>query len=70
MEERLKQLREEFRRGTEEMARLDSRRHELTRTLLRISGAIQVLEELCVQHGTPSAAPTPEGTPSINVVGG
>jgi len=46
MDERLSELRDEYRRGLEEMTRLEQRRLELTRTLLRISGAIQVLEEL------------------------
>ncbi|HEX2094964.1 MAG TPA: hypothetical protein VHG28_21365 [Longimicrobiaceae bacterium] len=63
MEERLSELREEYRRGMEEMARLEQRRLELSRTLLRISGAIQVLEELRARD---SAAP-PE--PRMQVVG-
>ncbi len=44
--ERLRELQEEFQRGRDEMSRLDQRRSELQAVLLRISGAIQVLEEL------------------------
>jgi prefoldin subunit 5 len=46
MEERLAELREELERGQEQLELLDHRRRELRDTLLRISGAIQVLEEL------------------------
>lgn len=49
MEQRLQELRNEFRRGQQQMALLDERRRELQETLLRISGAIQVLEELIAQ---------------------
>ena len=49
MEERLQRLRQELERGQQEMARLDLRRQELRDTLLRISGAIQVIEELLAQ---------------------
>jgi prefoldin subunit 5 len=44
--ERLDELRAELQKGREELARLDARRAELRDTMLRISGAIQVLEEL------------------------
>lgn len=50
MEDRLEQLREEYRRGQEQLALLDRRRQELQETLLRISGAVQVLEELTETH--------------------
>jgi len=44
--ERLRTLREEFRKGQQQLAMLEQRRTEVRETLLRISGAIQVLEEL------------------------
>ena len=50
MEERLQRLRQELEKGQQEMARLDLRRQELRDTLLRISGAIQVIEELLAQE--------------------
>jgi hypothetical protein len=48
---RLAELREELRRGTEEMATLDARRRELHALLLRIGGAAQVLQELLDDAG-------------------
>jgi chromosome segregation ATPase len=46
IEKRLQELRAEYGRGEQQLAQLDQRRQELHDTLLRISGAIQVLEEL------------------------
>jgi prefoldin subunit 5 len=46
MQERLVQLRQELERGQQQMALLDQRKQELRDTVLRITGAIQVLEEL------------------------
>jgi hypothetical protein len=42
---RVKALKEEFARGEERLAALDRERTKLSEVLLRISGAIQVLEE-------------------------
>jgi len=50
MLDRLQQLKDELQKGQQEMARLDRQRLELRDTMLRISGAIQVLEELSVQQ--------------------
>ena len=44
--EKLNDLKKELEKGQQQMALLDQRRQELRDTLLRISGAIQVLEEL------------------------
>lgn len=44
--DRLAELREEERKGREALAELERRSRELRDQLLRISGAIQVLEEL------------------------
>lgn len=43
---RLQELRGEFARGEAQLAEMDQRRAALRDTLLRISGAIQVLDEL------------------------
>jgi prefoldin subunit 5 len=51
MEQRLNELRREFERGQQQMALLDQRRQELRDTILRINGAILVLEELIAQNG-------------------
>jgi hypothetical protein len=46
VEQRLGELRAEFEAGRRMLADLDARRAELQQTLLRIGGAVQVLEEL------------------------
>ncbi len=45
LKERLETLRAEYRAGQEQIATLDTRRADLQSTMLRIAGAIQVLEE-------------------------
>ena len=54
LEQRLAELEKEFELGQEQMAALDRQRAELRDTLLRISGAIQVLREL--KSAAPSMA--------------
>lgn len=49
LEERLKALKTEFEAGQEMLADLESKQVNLQQTMLRISGAIQVLEELLAQ---------------------
>lgn len=46
IERRLQELRKEFKTGEAQLEELDRRRAQLRDTLLRISGAIQALEEL------------------------
>ena len=46
MEDKLAELKQEFKKGRLELARLEERRQEVCAVMLRISGAIQVLEEL------------------------
>jgi hypothetical protein len=43
-------LREEFGRGQQQLSLLEQKRGEVRDTLLRISGAIQVLEELLAEE--------------------
>lgn len=50
MQERLNELKAEFEKGQQHLQNLDQQRAELRDTLLRISGAIQVLEELLKQE--------------------
>ena len=59
MNERLAQLRSELEKGRQEMTRLDQRRQTVRDTLLRISGAIQVLEELEGKNGRAADEATP-----------
>ena len=46
VESRLAQLRNEVEKGRVELEKLDQRRQEIYATMLRISGAIQVLQEM------------------------
>jgi hypothetical protein len=57
LEQRLKALRQEFETGQKMLADLEARRVELQQTLLRIGGAIQVLEELI--DDTETSGPDP-----------
>ena len=49
LEQRLQELRKEFESGQKVLADLENRKTEIQNTLLRISGAMQVLEELLGQ---------------------
>lgn len=48
LEQRLKELKAEFETGRKMLAELEVKQTNLRNTVLRISGAIQVLEELLV----------------------
>lgn len=56
---RLAELREEQRKGEEMLAELQQRQATLRDTLLRIHGAVQVLEELSQAQGQAEDAPAP-----------
>ena len=45
LEQRLAELKAEYQAGQKMLAELEARQAELRQTMLRISGAIQVLEE-------------------------
>ena len=51
MEQRLQDLREQFALGQQQLAELEQRRGELRDSLLRMSGAMAMLEELITQNG-------------------
>jgi uncharacterized coiled-coil protein SlyX len=63
LESRLKDLREQFAAGQTALTELNRKQDELRTTMLRISGAIQVLEELIgpVEVAADTPAPTPAG---------
>ncbi len=50
LEKRIAELKSEFEAGQKMLADLHAKEDELKTTLLRISGAIQVLEELIAQY--------------------
>jgi ABC-type transporter Mla subunit MlaD len=55
LKHRLKELKSEFDSGKKLIADLEAKQTNLRATLLRISGAIQVLEELLAREGEPEA---------------
>ena len=65
LEQRVSELRAEQQKGQQMLAELEGRQAELGQTLLRISGAIQVLEEL-LAGASPGGATliTADGEPS------
>jgi len=62
LEQRLKELQEEFESGQKMLAEVEARGENLRQSLLRISGAIQVLgEEISkTEEGEEAAAPQKE----------
>lgn len=53
LEQRLKELRTEFESGQKALAEIENKQANLRNTLLRISGAIQVLEEELTKQSKP-----------------
>jgi hypothetical protein len=53
LSERLKQLRSEFEAGQKVLRDLELRQQDVRDTLLRIGGAIQVLEEMLKSEASP-----------------
>lgn len=46
LNERLRTLKEEYSKGQQQLVQLEERKQQLNQTIQRISGAIQVLEEI------------------------
>ena len=64
MEQRLQELREQFALGQQQLVELDQRRGELRDSLLRMSGAMAMLEELISQNGHQDLEePSPDAEP-------
>lgn len=55
---RLEALQREYDSGQTMLAELDAKQLDLRQTLLRIAGAIQVLEELLANHDAPGDGDT------------
>ncbi len=68
LEQRLAELRREFETGQQMLAELEAKQAHLKSSLLRISGAIQVLEEVlgptAPSNGAPGSPPEPELCPA------
>ncbi len=58
--QRLQELRQEFESGQKMLADLEAKKNDLQQTLLRISGAIQVLEEMLAAEELPANLPAVE----------
>lgn len=56
LKQRLDALKSEYDAGQKMLTELDTRRQEISRMMLRIEGAMQVIQELLAQE---SAAPEP-----------
>ena len=65
LQQRLTGLRVEFEAGQKMLADLEAKQTELQQTLLRISGAIQVIEELL----TPEVQPSTNGSETAMLAG-
>ena len=63
LEQRLNALKAEYEAGQQQLQALEERAAALRQTLLRISGAIQVLEEELGAAAPPQEAPAPVAAP-------
>jgi hypothetical protein len=63
LENRLKVLKSEFEVGQNKLNELEAQAANLRNTLLRISGAIQVLEEELAKDASPASPPGEEAAP-------
>ncbi len=61
LEARLKELKEEYRKGQERLLVLDQETTNLSNTMLRISGAIQVIDELLSDDASGNSIPVNNG---------
>ncbi|HEX8294282.1 MAG TPA: hypothetical protein VF570_21180 [Pyrinomonadaceae bacterium] len=58
---RLDELKQEFETGQQRLAEVENQGAQLRQTLLRISGAIQVLEEMLAAEGGGAGGPSNGG---------
>ncbi len=65
LEKRLKELKEEFESGQKMLIELDARRANLSESLLRISGAIQVLQEEINKSNGSGSKPVRQSEPQV-----
>jgi prefoldin subunit 5 len=63
---RLEQLRQEYEAGQKVLADLAARQREVQQTVLRIEGAMQVLEELLAPADGSAPAPPSEPAPAVD----
>ena len=61
LEQRLKQLKAEYEAGQKMLAELEARQANLREALLRIGGAIQVIEEKLAKFDQPTSMPDKTG---------
>ena len=57
LEKRLAELKTEYEQGEKMLSDLDARREQVRQTLLRISGAVQILEEMLKEEGAVAEKP-------------
>ncbi len=57
LEQRLQQLKEEFQKGQQMLAEAEAQCQNIKESLMRINGAIQVLEEELSKEGTGAEKP-------------
>ncbi|MCX6676989.1 MAG: hypothetical protein NTU95_03470 [Methanothrix sp.] len=57
LEKRLDELKAEYEQGEKMLSDLDARREQVRQTLLRISGAVQILEEMLKVEGAVAEKP-------------
>ena len=68
LEQRLQALREEFETGQRMVAELEAKQAQLRQSLLRISGAIQVLEEELAEEAHTASAQNGQAEPEVEAV--
>lgn len=64
LQQRLQSLKAEFEAGQKVLADLEAKQANVRETLLRISGAIQVLEEVIAEQGDAPAEALPDASPA------
>ena len=70
MAQRLEELKHEYEAGQKMLADLEQKKMNLEQTMLRISGAIQVLEEMLAADSSAAGAQAPAGEARAAVANG